>query len=165
VGASAYAALIAARHSPYLRKRQKIPDVTTQLQQIREARDKAEVALRVSKERFIPVNFEEAELVWLEGCNLKTHHPTTKLALRRYRPFPINKKLSPMTYHLTLPPLMKIHPIFHVDLLTRYRETEAHGPNYERPPPEIVDSEPKWEVEKIINSRLHGHHKKLQFLI
>ena len=60
---------------------------------------------------------------------------------------------------------MKIHPVFHVDLLTRYRETEAHGPNYEKPPPDVINREQEWEVEKIINSRLHGHHKKLQFLV
>ena len=60
---------------------------------------------------------------------------------------------------------MHIHPVFHVDLLTKYRETEAHGPNYEKPPPEIIEGEPEWEVEKIINSRLHGWHKKLQFLV
>jgi hypothetical protein len=51
---------------------------------------------------------------------------------------------------------MKIHPVFHVDLLTKYWETDAHGPNYERPLPEIIEGEPEWEVEKIINSRLHG---------
>ena len=51
---------------------------------------------------------------------------------------------------------MKIHPVFHVNLLSWYKETEAHGPNYEKPPPDIIDGEPEWEVEKIINSRLHG---------
>ena len=60
---------------------------------------------------------------------------------------------------------MKIHLVFHVDLLMKYRETDAHGPNYERPLPEIVEGEPKWEVEKIINSQLHGRYKKLQFLV
>ena len=60
----------------------KTPDVTTRLRQIREARDKAEAALCMSKERLIPVNFEEDEQVWLEGRNLKTHHLTTKLAPR-----------------------------------------------------------------------------------
>ena len=60
---------------------------------------------------------------------------------------------------------MKIHPVFHVDLLTHYRETIAHGLNYEKPPPDIIDGEPEWEVEKIINSCLHGCHKKLQFLV
>jgi hypothetical protein len=79
----------------------------------------------------MPIQFEEGEQVWLEGCNLKMHHPTAKLAPHRYSPFPIVKKLSPMTYRLTLPTSMKIHPIFHVDLLTHYQETEAHGPNFD----------------------------------
>ena len=60
---------------------------------------------------------------------------------------------------------MKIHPVFHVDLLTRYRETAAHGPNYKKPPPDIINGKPEWEVEKIINSRYHRCHKKLQFLV
>ena len=60
---------------------------------------------------------------------------------------------------------MKIHPVFHVDLLTQYRETEAHRSNYEQPPPDIIEGEQEWEVEKIINSRHVGHHKKLQFLV
>ena len=96
------------------------PDVTTRLRQIKEARDKAEEALRISKEKLIPVNFEEGEQVWLEGRNLKTNHPTAKLAPRHYGPFPIDKKLSLVTYRLKLPTTMKIHPVFHVDLLTRY---------------------------------------------
>ena len=63
------------------------------------------------KERLIPVSFIEGEQVSLKGRNLKTHHPTTKLAPRRYGPFLIDKKLSPVTYRLTLPPSMKIHPV------------------------------------------------------
>ena len=89
----------------------------------------------------------------------------TKLAPRRYGPFPIDKKLSPVTYRLKLPMAMKIHLVFHVDLLMQYRETDAHGPNYKKPPPEIIEGEPEWEVEKIINSRLYGRYKKLQFLV
>ena len=119
----------------------------------------------MSKEHLIPVNFKEGEQVWLEGHNLKTHHPTTKLAPQRYRLFLINKKLSPVTYHLTLPLSMKIHPVFHVDLLTRYQETEAHGPNYKRPPPEIINGKPEWEVEKILKSCFHGWCCHLQFLV
>jgi hypothetical protein len=119
----------------------------------------------VSKERLVPIQFEEDEQVWLEGRNLKTHHPTTKLAPRRYGPFKIVVKLSPVTYRLSLPPSMKIHPVFHIDLLTGYRETEAHGLNYERPTPDIIDGEPEWEVEKIIKSRLFGRSRELQFLV
>jgi hypothetical protein len=74
------------------------PEVTHRLRQIKEARSKAEQALRVSKERPIPTTFDEGDQVWLEGWNLKTHHPTAKLAPRRYGPFPIDKRLSPVTY-------------------------------------------------------------------
>ena len=84
----------------------------------------------MSKEHLILVNFEEGKQVWLKGHNLKTHHPTTKLVPHQYGPFSINKKLSLVTYRLTLPPLMKIHPVFHVDLLTRYCKTKAHSLNY-----------------------------------
>jgi hypothetical protein len=31
-----------------------------------------------------------------------------------------------------------------------YKETSQHGPNFLEPPPDIVDREPKWEVEKIL---------------
>ena len=113
----------------------------------------------------ILTKFEEGDQVWLEGCHLKTHHPTMKLAPRRYGPFPIIAKLSPVTYRLNLPLRMKVHNVFHVDLLTRYRETDAHGPNYKRPTPDIIEGEPKWEVESILGLRLHGCRRELQFLI
>ena len=118
-------------------------EVTTRLWQIKEAQDKAKEALQVFKECLIPVNFEEGEQVWLEGCNLKTHHPMAKLASHWYGPFPIDKKLSPVTYQLTLPLSVKIHLVFHIDLLTRYREMAVHGPNYKRPPPDIIKGEPE----------------------
>jgi hypothetical protein len=60
---------------------------------------------------------------------------------------------------------MKIHPVFHVNLLTQYRETDAHGSNYERPAPEIIDGKPEWNVEKIIKSRLFRRRRELQFLV
>ena len=105
---------------PLSDKETQTPEVATRLKQIKEAQNKAEKALRVSKEKPIPTAFEEGDQVWLEGWNLKTHHPTAKLAPRRYGPFPIVKRLSPVTYRLNLPAAMKIHPVFHVDLLTKY---------------------------------------------
>ena len=74
------------------------PEVANHLKQIKEARDKAEKALRISKEKPILTMFNEGDQGWLEGQNLKTHHPMAKLAPRRYGPFPITKKLSPVTY-------------------------------------------------------------------
>ena len=67
-----------------------------------------------------------------------------------------------MNYRLKLPDKWKIHNIFHATLLTLYQENETHGPNYTQPPPDIVDNEPEWEVERII---CHKGTKNIQYEI
>jgi len=44
---------------------------------------------------------------------------------------------------------MKIHDVFHIDLLTLYRETSSYGTNYVRPPPVTEESEEEYEVKSI----------------
>ena len=68
-----------------------------------------------------------------------------------------------MTYHIKLPPSLRIKNVFHVDLLTPYRETKEHGANYPQPPPELIDGEEEFEVEEIINERLY--RRKRQYLV
>jgi hypothetical protein len=97
--------------------------------------------------------FKEGEYVWLEGRNLHLDVPSNKLAPKHHGPFPIKRVLSPITYQLTLPGTWKIHDVFHVDLLTPYIETEFHGPNYTRPPPDLVQGTEEYEVEAILDSR------------
>jgi hypothetical protein len=55
-----------------------------------------------------------------------------------------------------LPSTWKIHDVFHVDLLTPYIETDFHGPNYTRPPPDLINDEEEYEVEQVLSSRCHG---------
>jgi hypothetical protein len=109
--------------------------------------------------------FKEGEYVWLEGRNLHLDVPSNKLAPKRHGPFPIKRVLSPITYQLTLPGTWKIHDVFHVDLLTPYIETEFHGPNYTRPPPDLVQGTEEYEVEAILDSRRHGRGRKVQYLV
>ena len=73
--------------------------------------------------------------------------------------------LSPVTYQLTLPVQWKIHPVFHVDLLTPYKETTFHGENYTRPPPDLINDEEEYEVEKILDSRVQGRKCQVQYLV
>ena len=105
------------------------------------------------------------DCVWLDGRNLKTDQPTSKLAPRRHGPFVIAQVMSPVSYHLELPHQWRIHPVFHTDLLTPYHETKTHGENYQRPPPELIDNEEEFEVEAILDSRRFGRGRKLQYLI
>jgi hypothetical protein len=109
--------------------------------------------------------FKEGDRVWLEGRNLHLDQPSAKLAPKRHGPFIIKQVLSPITYQLTLPHQWKIHNVFHVDLLTPYIETDFHGPNYMRPPPDLIDGEEEYEVESILKSRRYGRGRKVQYLV
>ena len=74
--------------------------------------------------------YQIGDQVWLDGRNIKTYHPTAKLTAKCHGPFPVQRVLSPIDYQLMIPEQWKIHDIFHMDLLTPYREMEFHGPSY-----------------------------------
>ena len=109
--------------------------------------------------------YQEGDLVWLEGRNLHLDRPSVKLAPKRHGPFKIIKVLSTITYQLELPPSWKIHNVFHIDLLTPFNETDFHGPNFIRPPPDLIEGEEEYEVERILDSRRHGRGRKIQYLV
>ena len=147
-----------------------VPAPITRLEQWTKARQNAYVQMKAAQERWARAKkegrtFRQGDLVWLEGRNLKTDQPTSKLAAKRYGPFPVAQVLSPVTYQLTLPEQWKIHPVFHVDLLTPYTETTFHSINYERPPPDLIDNEEEYEVEQILDSRVRGRNRKIQYLV
>jgi hypothetical protein len=58
-----------------------------------------------------------------------------------------------------------IHPMFHINLLTPYRETITHVPNYQRPLPDLVDGEEEYSVEKILDSQKFSRRQHLQYLV
>ncbi len=101
-------------------------------------------------------SFKEGDKVWLDSRNLKLAYHSKKFTPRREGPFTISEVLGPVTYRLKLPNQWKIHNVFHADLLSRYKETEVHGPNYLEPAPELIEGEEEWEVDKIVA------HKKRQ---
>ena len=50
-----------------------------------------------------------------------------KLSPRFIGPYEILKRVGPMAYRLALPPeLAKLHDVFHVSMLRRYRSNESH---------------------------------------
>jgi hypothetical protein len=130
----------------------------------REAITKAQDVMRNKKgSNYKP--YQEQDRVWLEATNLKTTHPTAKLALKQYGPFTIKKKVSDVVFQLELRHQWKIHNIFHTSLLTPYVETELHGLNFPEPPPEIIEGDPEFEVEQIVGLRRVGKKKMLQYKI
>jgi hypothetical protein len=146
-----------------------IPRVTLRLEQLKEARVQAREAMIKAQQSWVKhrdtPKYKEGDLVWLEGKNLRINQPTAKLAPRRHGPFKITQVMSAVNYRLELPMQWSIHPVFHIDLLTPYKETTMHGPNFTRPTPELIDGEEEYSVEKILDSWPFGRRRHLQYLV
>jgi len=65
--------------------------------------------------------YQVGDLVMLSGHNIKTRRPSRKLNYKNHGPFQIEKVVSLLAVHLTLPRKWKIHNVFHVSLLEPYR--------------------------------------------
>ena len=147
-----------------------IPTVALWLRDWKRAREEAQklmikVQKKWTKGKELEQKYKTGDQVWLEGRNLRIDWPSVKLAPKRYGPFKIRKVLSPIIYQLKLPPQWKIHDVFHVDLLMPYHETKLHGPNFMRPPPDLIDGEEEYEVEEILQLWKLGRQHKVQYLI
>ena len=102
-----------------------------------------------------PINpsktFAPGDDVWLDVHNLKIRTPSRKLSPWRYGSFRVLQRILLVAYRIKLPQTMKIHNVFHVDLLTPHHQTEAYRETYRQPPPELIDGEEKYEIEEIID--------------
>jgi hypothetical protein len=116
------------------------------------------------KHRDMP-KYNTGDLVWLEGKNLCINQPTAKLVPRQHGPFKVIQVMSAINYRLELPTQWSIHPVFHTNLLTPYRETIMHSPNFTRPAPELINGEEEYSIEKILDSRQFGRRQCLQYLV
>ena len=101
--------------------------------------------------------------VWLEAKNLKLPYRTKKIAPKRLGPFKIADEVGTRSYRLELPEQWRIHDTFHSSLLSPFKETDAHGPAFTEPPPDIINEEEEWEVESILRHRKQG--RGYQYLV
>ncbi|ESK83578.1 hypothetical protein Moror_12068 [Moniliophthora roreri MCA 2997] len=104
--------------------------------------------------------FTKGQKVWLEGKNLDFRYPTKKLSPKREGPFEIKEVMGPVTYKLKLPRQWRIHPIFHIGLLSPYKETDEHGINFLEPPPDIIEGHEEFEIQAIIGHKPRKDLKK-----
>jgi len=143
-----------------------VPAAETRLRLLEESRQLAQKLLqnvqsRKDNKRLMEI--KEGDQVWLEGRNLSIAG-NRKLSPKRYGPFKVSQRISPVAMQLDLPKSMKIHNVFHTDLLLPYKETEQYGTPYTHPPP-IIDSEEEYEIENILDAQRFGKKCKLQYLV
>ena len=145
-----------------------LPNLESRLSNLSAARDDAQAAHKIAqqkmKERITSkyTPWKVGDKVWLETTNLHMNGPK-KLQMRRTGPFEIEEVISRTVFRLRIPPQWKIHPVFHALLLTTYKETAEHSPNFLRPPPDLVDGEEEYEVEAVLGHR--GKPGRRTFLI
>lgn len=77
-------------------------------------------------------------------------------------PFPVVERVG-SSYRLDLPSNMKIHDVFSPDKLRRAATDPLPGQILEPPEPITIHDDQEWEVEEILDSRLH--YQKLQYLV
>jgi hypothetical protein len=144
-----------------------LPDIMWHKGWLQITRDRTQEAMKQAQKMVMKCNiqqkgrkaytpYKEGELVWLDGKNLCTSHPTQKLAPKRFGPFKVIDVINPMAFQLELPlqwKQNKVHPIFHASLLSPYKETEEHGANFPEPPPDLVEGEEEYKVEQVLGSR------------
>jgi len=85
-----------------------------------------------------------------------------KLDFKCLGKFRILQKVSSHAYKLDLPPSIKIHPVFHISLLEPAVTDLLPGQVQPAPPPIIVDDEPEWEVDEIVDLCFRG--RTLEYL-
>jgi hypothetical protein len=98
------------------------------------------------------LKFQVGDKVWLLGSHIKLQHLNKKLDHKRYGPFLVTEVIGSHVYCLTLPETMKIHDVFHANLLTPVKEGEEFQRNFTPPPPVITEEgEGQYQVEKLVD--------------
>ena len=146
-----------------------IPAIETHLKFLNAARDEALAAHELAHQVMSSKNhqgfksFKKGDKVWLEAKNLKCSIVNPKFTPKRKGPFTITKVLSSITYQLCLPKTWKIHLVFHTSLLSPYHENSIHGLNFPALPPDLIEGEEEYKIEKILCH--HNASSAYMFLI
>ena len=107
-----------------------------------------------------PLIFAAGDRVYLSASNipLPLHQQVRKLSPRWLGPFSVCQVISPLAYKLTLPAHFRIHPVFHISQLKPYIPSPEEFPArvLPPPPPVLVDDQPEFIVERILDRRVIG---------
>jgi len=107
------------------------------------------------------LNLQSGYMVWLLPRNIKTTRPSKKLDYNRVEPFKILAKIERSAYKLAIPPSIAIDNTFHISLIEPYEDNRFPSQIKEPPPPIVGEGKEEYELDEIIDSRLH--YNELQY--
>jgi hypothetical protein len=109
--------------------------------------------------------FMQGDRVWLDGSDIATNRPSSKLSHRHLGPFVIDKCVGHGAYRLILPPhFCRLHPVFSIVKLSLAHSDPLPGRQPALPPPPtLIDGEKEYEVETILYSRMR--YNRLEYLV
>jgi hypothetical protein len=114
--------------------------------------DEATASMELHQGITIPIEgFSVGDKVWLLLTNISSKRPSKKLDNRKGGPFTITEKISSHAYRLDLPKTMKVHDMFHINLLSRFKEDKDFHRRQAKPPPIITEEgEEEYEIDHIV---------------
>ncbi|KAM4061717.1 chromatin organization modifier domain-containing protein [Hirsutella rhossiliensis] len=139
------------------------------IQRLQDATEFAQAAIAMAQEiqqaqankhRTAAPRYEPGDWVYLNLRNVKTSRPCKKLDWLHAK-YQVLAEVSPHAYRLDVPG--RIHPVFHVDLLRPVPgdPLPSQKLDQESAPPVLVDGEKMYLVERILDERMEGTHKKV----
>ena len=116
------------------------------------------------QDRITPPPFRIGDRVYVYMDHICTNRTARKLAEKKIGPFAIIAQPSPMSFTLCLPSTIHIHPVFHVSQLKPKAPNTFEDCEQPPPLPLIVDSDPQYLIERIIDSKYNRTRCRCQLL-
>lgn len=109
------------------------------------------------------LRYKVSDMIWLFTKNIWTEQPLKKLNHKMKGSFRIVRKVYTSSYELELSASMKTHWVFHSLLLWLNLNDLLLNQTPEPVSSVIVNDKEEWEVDNILNSRLH--YERLQYQV
>jgi transposase InsO family protein len=126
---------------------------------------KDEYSMHYNCQREPALVFTPGDKVWLDGSDIATNRPSSKLSHRRLGPFIVEACVGHGAYRLALPPQLRcLHPVFPIVKLSPALLDPIPGRRPVPPPPTtLVNGEEEYEVKAILDSRMR--YNRLEYLL
>jgi hypothetical protein len=125
--------------------------------------DSQQLQIRQANKHRREEDFNVGDEVFVTTKDWLHNRPSRKLSHTASGPYKIIEKVG-NAYKVDLPPSIRVHPVFNPSKLRKAATTEPLNQQHVDPPPPIqVGESDEWEVDKIMDLRLH--YRKLQYRV